>query len=953
MLTLAGTIAVEPVPRPSDLPRQPAKSFQDTDGTPGAIRAKYFPDEPERSDRLAWMEPVRPTDASDPSFSVPRFDLSGRVLSADQKRDLPTDRGLHHHGDAADLAGYTVEELMTLCRSTMPGQRAGMMGVLARVLERYGPASPASDEDGDVRAALEKEKVVRRAADIGLNAIMTERSISVLRAGVELLLAAVDGASNDPQGSRSSRIKPFQKTSPALASLPWADLIPRLDELLTTKDYLSAASVAQIIRILELGATSSIATANEVCRLVPNLIQSHVSQAPWPPSPASRGMDPPSVEAIGLLRACVESSRASAEACIATNVNVVEPLLRFVLVATWDQEDGEDANYTRALATETMSVLAALGAYGLAASTAISSHEVWAAMGDRVNKDIRGGTDAADSSDSAGFADAYFSLLETWTVCATDPHKTTPEHDVTWSAISALDWVDPALQYMQTAMSLDVPADTSLAGPLRYLAAWMDGVAVNSVDGAETAREGVQRALDRMAPSLPRCWQLITSALDNQSPVPSQVVSPILRIANHLPLGDLERFTPVDSFNGGLERLNIATSWSNAPASLLHHLLMALRRSGKIDTVQWAQKMFRLMRRYEPPDEQYALDALDAILREDWSTCLPALTNDIASIGHADGLQLLRPLLSYEILPKLETLVGPSSPPAPMYLKVAQTVRSPIAVSHAERTAGLPLPRDWCQSPLSHLLRSADSTALAQSSADWTPSEVEIVRATLALVKIQIAFDPDCMAEQTFRSGLIFALMKVYMLEHETSTGANGAEEEVWRDDAVHGMIGNLTKALTASAPIPASASPVMNSPELHMDLETVAKPFLGEMPFLQFYTDLIALFEATSYGDQTFASVLIPPLAMTYPSDYRRALWVEHSPALRLIRTSATEIPLERPAGDSEPADVLQPWLSPVEQDNDVLSAYSSALSRIVLTERQEALFDIAWSHRRKAVSH
>jgi hypothetical protein len=51
-----------------------------------------------------------------------RFDLDGNRLSAEAQRALPSHLGLHHHGDAPGLAGYTIAELLHLTRSRMAAQ---------------------------------------------------------------------------------------------------------------------------------------------------------------------------------------------------------------------------------------------------------------------------------------------------------------------------------------------------------------------------------------------------------------------------------------------------------------------------------------------------------------------------------------------------------------------------------------------------------------------------------------------------------------------------------------------------------------------------------------------------------------------------------------------------------------------------------------------------------------
>ncbi|XP_007938614.2 RNA polymerase II-associated protein 1 [Orycteropus afer afer] len=63
-----------------------------------------------------------------------RFSLQGELLAPDV--DLPTHLGLHHHGEEAERAGYSLQELFHLTRSQVSQQRALALQVLAQVISR-------------------------------------------------------------------------------------------------------------------------------------------------------------------------------------------------------------------------------------------------------------------------------------------------------------------------------------------------------------------------------------------------------------------------------------------------------------------------------------------------------------------------------------------------------------------------------------------------------------------------------------------------------------------------------------------------------------------------------------------------------------------------------------------------------------------------------------------------
>jgi hypothetical protein len=406
---------------------------------------------------------------------------------------------------------------------------------------------------------------------------------------------------------------------------------------------------------------------------------------------------------------------------------------------------------------------------------------------------------------------------------------------------------------------------------------------------------------------------------------------------------------------------------SPGSASLRYELLRIAQSRSLIDSHAWTLHAIRLLPAFEPGEEPVALDLLDSILRTDWAGFCPSLGESLAGIEHKDGLQLLRPLLQHAILPGLEHLLAPTSPHH-VYLKANTTLRPSttlssmpcdnVQIENSEQFSetasyyGLPLSTDWPFTALNELLRSADSEAFKQAPPDWNPSEVQIVRATLLLARLVLYADPGAMEP----SQVLLGGMMVFMLEHQTSSTtapSTDADIEVFRDPIVADCLQGLLDLLTAKPAPPNSSalekktclSRINAYPSLikpcAAPLELAAKPFLRDLPFYQWYTDLLSVFSSISFGEPTFARILLPPLCMTYPADYRRAFWVDNAASLRLIRTRIAEVPLEL----STEAGGVEAFFRPVEEDMEVLLAHARALAKGV-GERQEFLFAVTVHH-------
>lgn len=130
-----------------------------------SLHTKYFPSLPADPSKLAWMAPI-PThgsvaDQDSPYYpgqnSLPpsalRFDFRGGLLPPRIARAVPTTKGLHHHGEAPEAAGYTVPELARLARSAFPAQRCVAFQTLGRLLYRLGRGE-WGDEGSEVAMGL-------------------------------------------------------------------------------------------------------------------------------------------------------------------------------------------------------------------------------------------------------------------------------------------------------------------------------------------------------------------------------------------------------------------------------------------------------------------------------------------------------------------------------------------------------------------------------------------------------------------------------------------------------------------------------------------------------------------------------------------------------------------------------------------------------------------------------
>ena len=878
---------------------------------------------------MAWLQPATPS--NDTSI---RFDLSGRVLSTSQTESIPTSMGLHHHGTSPDLAGYTLEDVLWLCRSTVPSQRITMMGVLARII---GDLLDESMGTMAVVRACSEAEIQKKGVQLGVEVLLGfTKSLGVLRAAIDLLFEALGGRKwvwLDVSGT-SSNTRPDDQ----FEEIPFLDLVPRLQEVLAKDSGLPPSSHAQLIRILRRASWHSQELAEVIVSIVPLVVQQHSLQSPWP----LENQDIPSIDALRLLQDSVSASRECANRVL--DSRVADQLLKFLVVQTWLDDTSDTSATVYDIAAEVLRVHTALGRYGMAASLVGIGTEVIRSLGTWIQR--RCTTDDAHTT-AAGVIIAYYESLAVWTVCAIDPHKTTPEHDITWAQVSAMGWVDEALGIVSTLINRMMRPDSSsfggwnaISSVLGFLVVWAEGAIINEADAGKLTKGEVIERLDsaRMSDLVP----LIRRHADMFDKTVYVAILQLLRLELLVDRQQEQSVLSAETRRWLVTTLLLdtepehATDTSPTIRALRYTILKLARRDHLVDPSTWAKTAFQLMPLFEPGEEPLALEWVDEFLKEDLSLLIPDLIKKmevsedrfirtLPMMDNPDGLQILRPFLQYSILPSATQVTGPRFPTR-LYLEAATSLRWSATTSHLDsvkREPGLPLPEDWLYTPLNELLQSSTSTALAQIPPDWNASELDVVRTTLSLTYIQCLVDPGALS----RSRTILNLMKVFMLENEQQSASS--ESEIFRESSVASLITQLTDA-RLSRP---SVSPT--------SLESVAMPFLGpEMPFYQFYTDFVTLYEAISFSDVIFSQFVLPPLAMNYPVDYRKLIWVEHPTVLCSIPLRSTDEILCEYGNRT-------PYYSPRETDPDVLAGYTRALIRgWVGKNRSEFLWSVATFH-------
>jgi hypothetical protein len=517
------------------------------------MKKQYFADVPTENDKLAWMDnrfltpaikkqeaqrlrelehenPEVEASEAEKVYRKVRFDLQGRII--DPTNDIPRHKGLHHHGDEPDKAGYTLAELFYLARSQVPSQRSMVLTTLARIITL---AKKAIKDLSVVDHAVWNNVLTvftskEHAATIYLRSALDDRNLIVLVSAINALSALVldddqvweeslldatefnkflghiarpvlpKGASlikrkglNDKLTELVDRVRQSsgqpiseqeQRDDAALAErdlvrgLVKMDILPRIRYLLSTDNseliQSDPASVDRLVRILVRMAEAGqdVCESIEEEELLEPVIAWGIINTRWPMTNEEEIAHYPSLAAVRLLTVLAQGSKQIA----ASIVEKATITLRFLVTCPSAACEGMKQR-AYALQLETLKLIRVLACYGLIVPTLEDLQAP-------VMEWLRAVLSSTATKEESTRAATAMGLLEVLLYAAADPHKTVPAHAIVWHQPTAY---LPAVMAVLRA-SRDREDAEVYTTALGYLGAWASHISLFPPE-AEMVRE--------------------------------------------------------------------------------------------------------------------------------------------------------------------------------------------------------------------------------------------------------------------------------------------------------------------------------------------------------------------------------------------------------------------------------------------------------------------------------
>ena len=937
------------------------------EGTPEDIRRRFFPHLPPNDPSLEWIEGK--TNGDTPTDDEPRFDLAGTIIPKSQRLRLPTHLGLHHHAEPS-TAGYTIADLLLLGRSSVPAQRATMLAVLAKIVRRVVLQEKSVSE-------LRNPNELRcKALVLGLSSLAEKGSLGVQAIDLiwacivfwdEALIANVEGVELKPSAlnpEKEAVLEDFLHTADPISEMPFSSFLPNIAMLLEVS-ILPSESLSQILAIVQRLARHSVPIATSIVN-TPQLISNIIRVFLLTPIPPFEEDPCPNPYALTLLRTIALSSRENAQ----TLVGPSDALLRFVTTGIPLASSPFPNLEAKSLLCGTLELYATLAQYGLYSGIATTAMEPFGRLAAYISGDKAQTPDTNKEIDEQVIS-SWLRLVSNWLVCARDPHRTTPAHDLLWSQVVGWAWKDDLFLLRKRLINSgnEIYATPRLWGHLwGALAAWMEGCSVNSPKAGENERNELnlligeswaagneQRILRPILHELQDGLNLVLGTSDNLGLKVSRLADIGLAIGQYVRLC-IACCSPRDEMPG-------IPSWVSDSFDLIsdfckHLIVHPLMDQFKYDRIQTEDTLCCKLRivclravsfflgsysrlwRVLSPDKNdwiiYGLVLLERLLPGDEDQALwfinELLISRNSDIQCGDKLVYLKPFFKNMVCPDETKYFAPLIPTSH---SIQHCTTQLIQVEYPESSQsfyyGLPLDRHWPCIALDHLLRSGTSPVLTNPKAvpdSWSASETDLVQGSLSLMLFTInTFSQNKVSVFQKLSPrmehVVFSCMEVFMLEHNQQEMSSN--DEVFRDTIVGQLMEKLLRPFTYGASVQQKGNDIIpsESESVPTSLETVSQKFLGKgTPFFQFYTDFLSLYDAISFSHRTFAGLLLPPTSMDYDHDYRKLLWGDYGHILRTIR-----IPFEDIIVSNHLSKGLRSYLYPVDTDPEMVGWYLRAL--------------------------
>ncbi|KAG0151910.1 hypothetical protein CROQUDRAFT_71224 [Cronartium quercuum f. sp. fusiforme G11] len=911
------------------------------------------------------------------------FDLSGRMLRAildDDASTLPSSQSFCDKIHPQQAEAFTLKQLFELIMSSVPSQRVIGFKIMTRITDRHLVAQPedADDEEFNIFVSTELQPAI---SDMVLAASHTlgEKNVG-LADSASMLLNSISCGLLETRNHNS-------KFSPA-SELGWIqDLFTKVDILSNIQSHFRYQSLPKVSLVAMVRSLSAIIQLSEGTRVseeitkrpmfLEELIQVLVS-VPWPPVTNTK-IELPCLDCLHLLQTLAQSSRLCSQALV--DRGLLTPTFRFLALPYWSSLHPDLTLMMTRFMCEQFRIISTFAAYGLGTSLRTALDPLLRSLTSSLQTRLldvlerekgNAGSPAAQSIEELKLISAYLNTLKSWMQCANDPHMIEPPHSINWSQV--IEWSSDGVEFISLCLReqdfLDVSPDHRLddltndvlASACDLLEQYLSGCSRKNIETSQIVDQLSGFGVHLYARLHQATTRIFSIASDQDSFTLSarclrdaHLITSLARLSLRIQQMGFGSSTD-HPFALHLNKSSSPTDQEFATVCRLafkHHELSTLPSSLcslyiQLDTrmCDWVWAASLLLRN---SDGDVVLSSIQTVLelyKQKFDAHeLGGLNNHLPVSSGAEQLstsdvKLLWPLYeAYLNETSIHTLISYPSPQQIQNLMkqteqpafVLSSTWPLLAVNFLTKSYLKSLINDTGSTPAGLLTRLIRATVSLATTVQDVLLHIQTQASPLALVCKDVLSDG---------MSVWMALLKmVVVVSSQAAWEIDGQQENIlgigsiFEDEVTCRLIARFVSPFQLQSRVSNATSPVSNP-----KLDTARTgPFTkeDEMELYSILTDILGIYDSSSFGNHTFSMLLIPFFDMRHSIDFRRLLFRDYAHILTHLKVGFMDV-MVLDKNELE----LECYLYPLETNEDMILLFGQMLSIKSNLERDEQPF-------------
>ncbi|KAH9815616.1 hypothetical protein DFH28DRAFT_968524 [Melampsora americana] len=912
------------------------------------------------------------------------FDIKGQMMTGlfgDDAVNPATNQSLCDAIHPQRAESFTLQQLFGFIMSSVPSQRVMGFKIMTRITDRY-LANQHLNESHKEFAVFEETELQPAIPDMILASshALGEKNVGLADSALMLFYSVSCGLlsrkRHNPKSLPASKLEWIEEL------FTQVDVLAKIQSHFRYQ-VLSKFSLIVMVKLLntiiQLGEQARV--SEEITKrfmLLEDIIQVLVS-VPWPPVTSAK-FEVPSLECLHLLDTLSLSSRQCSQSLV--DRGLLTPTFRFLALPYWSLDSfaqaaipeaalSPDPDSTLLMAnfiTQQFTVISTFSEYGLGTSLrttldpllrpiTLGLQKRLSVAIDLTNTNVGGPDDRIVGE--LELISAYLNLLRNWMRCANDPHVIVPPHSINWSQV--VEWSTDSIEFIEICLherhSVDVPpiarsryiTNDVLATACDLLVEYLTGSLKKNGQITETLTHLSRlelRLKDRLQRSI---THFLSMSNDANHITPKTRCNGDARLITSMARLSALIHTHHKELRHGLSSWHDDVSWYPNE----NEFALACRLAANTDNLSTVPSSFCLLyKQLENRMPDWMCVASLLLRNSDGDMILSAITttldhfqnainasdlggsNDLLSaVGReeqclAPDIELLRPLyeayvnecalstkVSYPTPRQTQLLMKQCDQPA---FVLASTWPS-LALNFLTQTYLKSLIIDVQPTQISMLNRLARATFALAVFVRSALCRIQTQYSALSSILNPMIGDDLSVWKITLTTLIVLNSQNGWDLGTESSSDHNA--QSIFDDEIACRLIMKFISPFQSKSRRSDHLNLLADRKPDRAEAKKLTKD--DEMELYSIFTDILGIYDSSSFANPIFSILLIPFCDMRHSIDFRRLLFKDYLHILTHLQVDFDEVIIL----DDDSLD-FRSYLYPIETDEDMITVFTQLLS-------------------------